>query len=60
MNQFPECLSEYFYTLIRPIVTVVVAAFIKLMRDFHYRNALAKEIRDRFLNRFQDENFGAS
>jgi len=46
LNQYPECLTEYFYTLIRPILTVSLACSIKLIRDHHYRNALAKEIRN--------------
>jgi hypothetical protein len=46
LNQYPECLTEYFYTLIRPILTVFLACSIKLIRDHHYRNALAKEIRN--------------
>ena len=48
LNAFPDCLTEYFYTLIRPILTVFLAGSIKLIRDQRYRNVLAKEIRNMF------------
>ena len=46
LNQYPEYLTEYFYTLVRPILTVLLAASIKLIRDQRYRNTMVKEIRN--------------
>ena len=46
LNQYPECLNEYFYTLVRPISALLLAGSIKLIRDEHYRNTMVKEIRN--------------
>ena len=46
LNQYPECLTEYFYTLMRPILTILLAGSIKLIRDERYRNTMVKEIRN--------------
>jgi len=50
LNKYPECLSEYFYTLVRPILTVLLAGCIKLIRDQRYRNTMVKEIRNMLQN----------
>ena len=46
LNQDPDCLTEYVYTLVRPISALLLAGSIKLIRDEHYRNTMVKEIRN--------------
>ena len=46
LNEFPLYLTEYFFTLIRPIVTVLLMASIKFIKDSTFRFVLQKEIKN--------------
>ena len=47
-NRYPDLLGEYFYTLVRPVVTILFAAGGKILSDKSLRKVLKKEMK-RFL-----------
>jgi hypothetical protein len=51
MNEYPFYLTEYFFTLIRPILTCISMASVKFAKDATFRTVLKKEIND-FILRF--------
>ncbi len=53
LNQYPDCLSEYFYTLVRPSLVLMTAGSFKLIRDKQFRTILSKEIRNTFCQQNQ-------
>jgi hypothetical protein len=44
-NRYPDCLGEYFYTLIRPVLTILTASCGKILFDKRLRKVLRKEIK---------------
>jgi hypothetical protein len=50
LNQYPDCLWEYFYTHIRPSLTIFLLFAIKLIRDHQYRSCLSRELKSLFNN----------
>jgi hypothetical protein len=44
-NRYLDCLGEYFYTLIRPVLTILTASCGKILSDKRLRKVLRKEIK---------------
>ena len=44
-NRYSDCLGEYFYTLIRPVLTILTASCGKILSDKRLRKVLRKEIK---------------
>ena len=53
LNEYPFYLTEYFFTLIRPILTGLLVASVKFSKDSKFRSVLVKKIKD-YKSLFQD------
>ena len=49
-NQYPECLHEYYFTLIRPVFAVLVIIVSKIISDKYLQNVFVRELKDFFNN----------
>ena len=50
LNEYPYNVSEYFYTLIRPLVAAFILICIKFLRDKKIKGVLMREIQDQLCN----------